>query len=179
MINIVINMEIWKSIPGYDYYEVSSEGRVRSLGRWENTKHGGRRFRKGRILKPVNRGRGYMCVGIFNEEGHKLAAIHRLVAEAFIPNPDSLYCVNHKDENPSNNVVSNLEWCDYQYNNSYGNHNKKIVEARIKRGDYNPKYSTIMTGLSGKEAKKIWYEDNKEILSEKSKIRYQNKKKSI
>ena len=175
-----INMfEVWKPIPGYEYYEVSSEGRVRSLGRWENTKHGGRRFRKGRVLKLVNRGRGYMCVGIFNEEGYKLAAVHRLVAQAFIPNPHSLECVNHKDENPSNNVVSNLEWCDYQYNNNYGNHNRRICETNVKTGRYNPKYSTVLTGLSKKEVKKLRYEDNRETFLEKCKNRYQTKKKIV
>ena len=171
--------EVWKPIPGYENYEVSSEGRVRSLERWENLKSGGCRFRKGRLLKLVDRGKGYKCVSIFNDEGHKLAAVHRLVSEAFIPNPNNLPCVNHKDENPSNNNISNLEWCDYQYNNSYGNHNKKIVEVQVKKGHYNPKYSTLLTGLSLKEVKKLYYEDNKEKQLEKQKIRYQNKKKIV
>ena len=56
--------EVWKPIPGYENYEVSSEGRVRSLGRWENLKSGGCRFRKGRLLKLVDRGKGYKCVSI-------------------------------------------------------------------------------------------------------------------
>ena len=171
--------EVWKSIPGYPNYEVSSEGRVRSLGRWENTKHGGRRYRKGRILKLVNRGRDYQCVGIFNENGHKLAAVHRLVAEAFIPNPDNLPCVNHKDEQPSNNVVTNLEWCSYEYNNSYGNHNMRIVGKQIDSGRYNPKYSTVMTGLSQKDVNHLRYEDHKEEELLKARIRYQNKKRVI
>lgn len=156
--------EIWKSIPGYDYYEVSSKGRVRSIGRWENMYNGGVRFRKGRILKPCNRGRGYMCVGIWNEKGHKLENIHRLVAEVFIPNPDRLPCVNHKDENPSNNSVNNLEWCSSEYNNNYGTHTKKIMDRMIQKGDWNPKYCRSLTGLSVKEANHLRYIDNKNSI---------------
>lgn len=172
-------MEVWKKIDGYDYYEVSSEGRVRSVGRWENTKHGGRRYRKGKMLKLVDRGNGYLFVGIFNENGHKSASIHRLVAEAFIPNPDNLPQVNHKDENKLNNNVENLEWCTVEYNLNYGNHNRNIVDNMVKSGRYNQKYSTLVTGLSRKEVRKLWYEDHKEELSIKGKMRYQNKKKSI
>lgn len=168
--------EVWKPIPGFENYEVSSEGRVRSIGRWENTKHGGMRFRKGRILKQVDRGNGYQCVGIFNEEGHRLVNIHRLVAEVFLPNPDNLPQVNHKDECKSNNSVENLEWCSVEYNLTYGNHNKNIVTKQISSGRYNPKYSTTVTGLSYKEIKHIWYEDHKEDQLLKSKIRYQNKR---
>ena len=59
-------------------------------------------------------------------------SIHRLVAETFIPNPNNYYCVNHKDENPLNNNVKNLEWCSINYNCNYGNRNKKISE-KLKR----------------------------------------------
>ena len=58
--------------------------------------------------------------------------IHRLVAQAFIPNPNNYPCVNHKDEKPSNNYVSNLEWCSYQYNNNYGTRNEKVAEKLRK-----------------------------------------------
>lgn len=50
----------------------------------------------------------------------KRFSVHRLVAQAFIPNPNNLPIINHKDENPSKNIVDNLEWCDYEYNNNYG-----------------------------------------------------------
>lgn len=62
----------------------------------------------------------------------KSIRIHRLVAKAFIPNPDNLPEVNHKDENKLNNNASNLEWCDRQYNNTYNNHNVKINAKKRK-----------------------------------------------
>lgn len=110
--------EIWKSITGYEgLYEVSNLGRVKSL----NYNHTG----KERILKNLNRSNGYLYV----ELHRKKYSIHRLVASAFIENPDNLPCVNHIDCNPQNNKVSNLEWCTHQYNNTY---NDRHIKAGIK-----------------------------------------------
>ena len=64
---------------------------------------------------------------------HKRYFIHRLVAQAFIPNPNNLPEINHKDENPLNNNVDNLEWCTHQYNSNYGKRPKKIGEKHSKR----------------------------------------------
>lgn len=119
--------EEWRPVVGYeDFYEVSDCGRVRSLDRWVNTKGGAKRMIKGRILREWLRGR-YLCVALLH---HNFYSVHRLVAEAFLPNPDNLPQLNHKDENPSNNVASNLEWCTQAYNNTYGTRIERMSKTR-------------------------------------------------
>lgn len=109
----------------YDNYIVYSDGKV-----WSKRY---KRFLKGNIV------RGYLVVCL----NHKMKLVHRLVAESFIPNPDNLPQVNHKDENKLNNSVENLEWCDAKYNTNYGtgiqrqwetkhNKNKDKAEQYIK-----------------------------------------------
>lgn len=108
-------IEVWKSIKGYEgFYEVSNFGRVRSLPR--KTKSN---VLKGTVLKPNVTPFGYLQVMLCREGKGKQHKIHRLVANAFIPNPDNLPEINHKDWNTSNNNVDNLEWCDRQYNNAH------------------------------------------------------------
>lgn len=122
--------EIWRDIEGYEkLYQVSNFGNVRSLPR--NTK-------KGRVLKHTRYKNGYLYLNLCKDGKSKHYYIHRLVAQAFLPNPDNLPQVNHRDENPSNNRVDNLEWCTSKYNNNYGSHNQKISEAQrgISRGPY-------------------------------------------
>lgn len=114
--------EIWKSVKDYEgYYEVSNFGRVRSLDRAVNCTHGSIAIKKGKILKQTVQAKGYLCVNLAKNGKSKSVQIQRIVAMAFIDNPDNLPCVNHKDENPQNNHVDNLEWCTYEYNNTYGN----------------------------------------------------------
>ena len=109
--------EIWADIVGYEgLYMVSSLGNIKSL-------------KKGLIRKQSDNGNGYKCISLYKNNKSKTFYVHRLVAQAFIPNPNNLPQVNHKDENPSNNCVNNLEWCDSKYNSNYGNHNKKLSEA--------------------------------------------------
>ena len=119
--------EIWKPVKNYEcLYEVSNLGRVRSLDRIQFIKKKNgiemQRPQKGKVLKPIFDGRGlYQQVTLSKQgEGGKRHLIHRLVAIAFIPNPDNLPEVNHKDECKTNNCVDNLEWCDHKYNNNYG-----------------------------------------------------------
>ena len=109
--------EIWKRIKNYEgLYEVSNFGRVKSLERIDSNKHP----IKERLLKCGKVDGGYLAVALCKNGKHKTFLIHRLVAQAFISNPNNLPQVNHKDENKENNVVKNLEYCDQFYNNVYG-----------------------------------------------------------
>ena len=93
------------------------------------------------LIKKPSSLRGYLKVCLSKYGKLKYCFIHRLVAETFIPNPENLLCVNHKDCNPSNNRVDNLEWCCHAYNNNYKNHNLKktmsIVIHYLKKDNSN------------------------------------------
>lgn len=126
--------EIWKDIIGYEgIYQVSNRGRVKrlafdyvdSIGR---VSHSSEYIRKRRQLKG-----GYGVVMLCKGSKRKMFRIARLVAMAFIPNPEHLPQVNHKDENPMNDCVENLEWCTSKYNNNYGGHGKRISQAAKER----------------------------------------------
>lgn len=126
-------MEIWKEIPGFEgFYEVSQYGNVRSLDRIIVFKDGRKIKKKGTVLKPIINQDGYLNVQLSKSDHVKTARIHRLVAEAFILNPEQLPEVNHKDEDKTNNNVNNLEWCDRFYNCGYGTRNKRISHGNSK-----------------------------------------------
>ena len=113
--------EIWRPIKGYEgLYEVSNLGRIRSLDRITNYANGEKHLWKGRIMKPAKNKNGYLICDLHKNSKRKTFNVHRLVAQAFIKNPDNLPVINHKDEDKTNNCVDNLEWCTYSYNNSYG-----------------------------------------------------------
>lgn len=124
-------MEIWKDIEGFEgFYQVSSFGRVRSLDRLVNGcgKKGFQRL-KGKILKLQSRKSGHLDVLLKMNGKEKRCWVHRLVAEAFIANPQTLPIVNHIDSNPKNNTIENLEWCTQKHN----------ITHCVKSGRFNPK----------------------------------------
>ena len=114
--------EIWLPVVGYEgLYEVSNLGNVKSL-----------KFGKTRVLKPVFTSVGYLQVGLWKNRKRQMKQVHRLVAEAFIPNQKALPQVNHKDECKTNNAVSNLEWCTCKYNINHGTRNARVAAAKSK-----------------------------------------------
>lgn len=140
--------EIWRDIDGYEgLYQVSNKGRIKSLQRIVSHGKSGSFSVKERILSSADKGLGYMVVGLSKNGRKKTWRVHRLVAKAFIPNPNNYDLINHKDKNPSNNAVENLEWCDYQYNNTYADHKEVSSKAQSKlvmqftmKGDFVARY---------------------------------------
>ena len=128
--------EIYKDIKDLEgLYQVSNFGQILSL----NYRGTG----KPKLLKPLTEGGGYLFVHLYKNRKRKKFKVHRLVAEHFIPNPNNLPCVNHKDENKENNSVENLEYCTYEYNCNYGTRNERAGKAisKAKKGIPNEKCS--------------------------------------
>ena len=120
--------EIWKDIEGYEgLYQISNMGRVKSV---ERMKWCGKGYYKTpeRILKARKTKNGYLLVNLWKDGKIKSYYIHRLVAQAFLDNPDNLPEVNHIDQDKTNNKVENLEFCDRSYNVNYGTRNRKVAE---------------------------------------------------
>ena len=114
--------EQWKPVKDYEeLYEISNLGRVKSLG---NDKS-----RKEKILKHRKRRNGYLQVGLCRNGKVKMFPVHRLVATAFIPNPFGLPEINHRNEDKTNNCVSNLEFCTREYNINYGSRTKRAAAS--------------------------------------------------
>ena len=117
-----VGAEEWRDIAWTDgRYQVSNFGRVRRA-----ISKSGRRC--SRILKPIFGTIAYPTVHFSLNGRRKRATIHRLVAEAFIPNPCNLPQVNHRDENPTNNEARNLEWCTELYNHNYGTLRERLMK---------------------------------------------------
>lgn len=113
--------EEWRDIEDYPNYEVSNIGRVRN----KNT---------GRILSQNDNGCGYLHVSLWKDGKGCSKYVHRLVGEAFIPNPENKETINHKDLQPYNNFVDNLEWATYSENNAYGDRLKRQSESYLNNG---------------------------------------------
>ena len=122
--------EVWKDVVGYEgLYEVSNKGNVFSVERRDSRgKRSGGRMMKLRYDKD-----GYSQVSLCKNGKSKTKKVHRLVAGAFLPNPNGLPQVNHRDEVKDNNNVENLEWCDSKYNNNHGTRNERVTQARSRK----------------------------------------------
>ena len=141
--------EIWKPVVGYEgLYEVSNLGRVKSLSRIDSI---GRKIKE-RILSQGKCKQGYLTVSLCKNGKPNSYYVHRLVAQAFIPNPDNYPEVNHKIddfEHRSDNRVENLEWCTAEYNNTYNDKHKRVGE-KLKG-----KKRESMKGSKNHKARKI------------------------
>ena len=142
--------EEWKDIKGYEgLYQVSNLGRVKRLPYTRInllTPQGVSKIPEHIITSIINKS-GYNTVMLYKNTARKWIFVHRLVAEAFIPNPDNLPYINHKDENKLNNKVDNLEWCTSKYNSNYGTRNKRISNTK-RNNTYNTKpVICIETGI--------------------------------
>ena len=122
--------EIWKPVIGFYHYNISSLGRLRNP--------------YGKILHPTPNYKGYLKVKLYPSDGGNPVGkfIHRLVAEAFIPNPDNLPQINHKNYNKQDNTVDNLEWCTNEYNQRYSS------TLKINQYSINGKFIRVWGAIS-------------------------------
>lgn len=118
-------MEVWRDIVGFEKYMVSNLGRVYSK-------------KSGLILKPGKDKKGYLRISFYENGKSNTRKVHRLVAQAFIANPDNLPQVNHKNEDKTDNSVGNLEWCTNSYNRYYG-----TATERTKKSNMNCKSTSV------------------------------------
>lgn len=120
-------IEEWRDIPNFEgSYLISNLGNVKSVERFKRN-NAGTQFVNERLLVLTPDKDGYLRVCLSKDGLHYLKSVHRLVAEAFIPNPDNLPVINHKNEDKQDNRVENLEWCTVKYNTNYGNGMRKMA----------------------------------------------------
>lgn len=147
--------EEWKSVLGFEeYFEISNLGRLKRKMyyryNFKNGKH--EKIKCNRIVTPT-KDRGYLKVNLSVNGKRYLRYIHRLVAEVFITNPKKYKEVNHKDSNPSNNCVDNLEWCDRKYNINYMiKHQEEIKEKHEQRMEL---LENILFGIENGDIKDV------------------------
>ena len=162
-------MEEWKNVIGYEgLYEVSDKGNVRNV-------------RRNTLLRLQKTNNEYIQVYLYKNGIRTGLKVHRLVAQAFLPNPDNFPQVNHKDEDKTNNSVDNLEFCDAKYNSNYGHRTENAINTRVKNGYADPDF--IGFGLNEKEYMKeynrIYRENNIDKFTEYNKRYYQEHKKEL
>lgn len=155
---------IWRPVVGYEgLYEVSNTGQVRSMN-YNKTGVPG-------LLHPeVKKGEGtlpYLRVIMHKDKRQKKFLVHRLVAQAFIPNPHSLPQVNHKDGDVQNNNSENLEWCDARYNTTYGGAKKKMIETKRMTGNWGSEKNVQKMKERGYvRSVRVIYPDGREVICE-------------
>ena len=136
-------VEKWVNIENHPSYFISNFGRVFSKK--------SNKVIKNRVVSK----NGYQQITLDNSQ----LLVHRLVAQAFIPNPNNLPCVNHKDENPGNNDFRNLEWCTYKYNSNYGTnpsrHSKKMLDRYNNDSDWKSDCIKRLAEIQKKKRKRV------------------------
>ena len=136
-------VEKWVNIENHPSYFISNFGRVFSKK--------SNKVMKNRVVSK----NGYQQITLDNSQ----LLVHRLVAQAFIPNPNNLPCVNHKDENPGNNDFRNLEWCTYKYNSNYGTnpirHSKKMLDRYDNDPDWKSDCIKRLAEIQKKKRKRV------------------------
>ena len=136
-------VEKWVNIENHPSYFISNFGRVFSKK--------SNKVMKNRVVSK----NGYQQITLDNSQ----LLVHRLVAQAFIPNPNNLPCVNHKDENPFNNDFRNLEWCTYKYNSNYGTnpsrHSKKMLDRYNNDQDWKSDCIKRLAEIQKKKRKRV------------------------
>ena len=156
--------EEWRDVRGYEgLYQISNKGRIKSLERYVKNSRKGNRLIKEKVLNPTDNGHGYKIIGLRYKGKRKNHYIHRLVAEAFVDNPNNKNYINHIDYDRGNNNADNLEWCTQKENIHYSiermSHPRKITHTntgekyihRIKKSGkyrvviYHKHYATIDT----------------------------------
>ncbi len=141
--------EQWKVIPGFDSYEISNTGKIRS------------HVRKEIIMKPADNGVGYLRVVLHQNDKKRSVYVHRLVASAFVENPDNKPLINHIDNNPLNNNADNLEWCTYKENSEWmvaQGRNKRTTEWLSNLHQSQRKFYKPVIGTNVKTGEKIRFE---------------------
>lgn len=158
--------EIWKDIAGYEgLYQVSNLGRVKSLERYTQN-HGKPQHHPEQIKKPSDKKRkgvlqGYLALQLYKNNEGKNFHVHRLVAEAFIPNPENKRTVNHKNGDKHDNRVENLEWTTYSENNVHAyqtglndSSHRRNRKGSIPVSQYDEEMNLIATYPSMREAER-------------------------